>query len=159
MFFEQGPDLARSIGSSTAAHGTLTFTPTSAASTQRTVSVVVEQNGIPRAKLTLGRFRSAGLGAFPTQVPVVLSARRSGHFLSVRMRNPNRFAIVGRLGLTTSGAHAHTLAAARYRLAPNGSAAVAMPQPPPQSRPLSLTLNATSAGGSATAIALPLQAL
>ena len=34
VFFEQGPDLARSIGSSTAAHGTLTFTPTSAASTR-----------------------------------------------------------------------------------------------------------------------------
>ena len=159
VFFEQGPDLARSIGSSTAAHGTLTFTPTSAASTQRTVSVVVEQNGIPRAKLTLGRFRSAGRGAFPTQAPVVLSARRSGRLLSVRMRNPNPFAIAGRLGLTTSGAHAHTLAAARYRLAPNRSAAVTMPQPPPQSRPLSLTLNATGAGGSATPIALPLQAL
>ena len=106
VFFEQGPDIARAIGSSAASHGALTFTPARAASTGRTVSVIVEQNGIPRAQAHARALSEAGRGAFPTQAPVVLSARRSGRLLSVRITNPNRFRSSAGSRVTASGARA-----------------------------------------------------
>ena len=58
-FNELGAGVARSIGRARGRKGTITFTPTRGTPTRRTIKAEVVQNGLPRAMITVARFRAS----------------------------------------------------------------------------------------------------
>lgn len=55
-FFEEGDDVARLIGESDAASGTLRFVPAAAGSAGRRITAVIDQDGLPRARMEVAAF-------------------------------------------------------------------------------------------------------
>ncbi|PTL59356.1 hypothetical protein [Paraconexibacter algicola] len=81
-FYESGDGVLHRIGTAKGATGTLRFTPVAGRGGTRTVTAIVEQGGLPRDRVTLGRF-TVPRPARPA-TPRRLRASRTAATLTVR---------------------------------------------------------------------------
>lgn len=96
-FFEQGGGVTKALGATARARGRLRFRPATGPGGRRTVVALVEQNGTPRARVTVARYRVSA--SRPGRVSG-LRVRRRGQSLLITWRGARgaqRYAVAWRL--------------------------------------------------------------
>jgi hypothetical protein len=83
-FVEEGPDVKRTLTTTSRARGRLRFRPGFGSAGARTVVAIVDQNGMPRDAITVARYTAPGPPR--PQRPRRLRARRRGSAITVSWR-------------------------------------------------------------------------
>jgi hypothetical protein len=112
-FWEKGKDVARIIGSTTAAQGSLHFTSASGYSRKRTIEAQVYSYGHPRTDLTIARYKAPGV-LRPGKVRGLKLTRAAGGAVKVswtRATSAERYEIA----VATNGSHIVELAPGKAR--------------------------------------------
>lgn len=100
-FAEQAPSVYREIGGSRKARGAIRFRPAPGPGGRRSIVAVVEQDGVPRAKLVVARYRAPR--PFRPRRPRVAIRRRGGHLLVAWRRVPGARGYQVRVNLPRDG--------------------------------------------------------
>lgn len=109
-FFEEGDGVAREIGQGTGASGRITFTPVADPGERHRVTVAVEQDGLPRARMDIAPIPAtdavgaASTASVRTSSLKVVSAKRTSRTVTLRLSNPNTFGVSAVLRLSPAKA-------------------------------------------------------
>lgn len=124
VFVESGKDMRRVIKTTSAARGSVVFTPGRGSAGTRKVVALVQQRGRPRATLTVARFRAAS--AVTPARPKALKLTRKGTKVTIAWRAPRAgFRHAVHLTLSTGAQLVRVVGARQHATALTGVAASA----------------------------------
>lgn len=93
-FTEQGRETSREIGSTTKATGSIGFTPMRGPAGPRSIIATVEQDGMPRARVTIARFRATAPGLAKPRVRVSRGAAGGATVRWSRVAGAKRYEVM-----------------------------------------------------------------